>query len=84
MSDCTTSASCSKQFGRAIQTNERSAMDSTTWASNKALYGNIQDQYISNGIAPKFKSSADYIRYKKMTAELYSTARTIPNCPHKL
>lgn len=84
MSDCTTTAPCSTQFGTGIQRTERSAADSTTWNSNKALYGNIQGQYISNSLQPKFKSQADYIRYKKMTAELYSTSRVIANCPSKL
>jgi hypothetical protein len=58
-----------------VQTDERSAADYASFKSGNAQYNYVKNTYVDNNIMPKFKSHADYLAWKRMTAQLYSKGR---------
>ena len=71
-SNCITNALCSKTFGPSIQTAERSSSD---YAQFKAAA--IEYTYIQNNQTPSFASHRDYLKWKRMNAQLNSAIRVV-------
>ena len=68
---CPSNTQCAKSLN-VVQDSERSSADTGAFQSGKTLYGYINNTYTSQGKTPKFNSQRDYIRWKRMTAQLNS------------
>ena len=72
---CENAAACSKLMGPQIQQKDRSSTDYTAFIGARAIYTETVATY--NGTAPytpKFKSNTDYMKWKRVKANLYSVA----------
>ena len=79
---CLKSTTCDTHLN-SIQAEERSSSDSSTFLSNKTLFGYVHNNLIPISLpnstvvyaTPPFRSTRDYVRWKKIQSQLYS----VPN-----
>lgn len=72
---CENAAACSKLMGPQIQQKDRSSSDYAAFISARTIYTETVATYNSTApYTPKFKSNADYMKWKRVTANLYSVA----------
>jgi hypothetical protein len=71
---CPSNTACSKPFGKAVQNSERSAADSTAFRGARTVFTDTNDVRSAGHmpLPPKFNSHTDYLRWKRVTAQLYN------------
>ena len=74
---CPSNTQCQVKYLADIQREERSSADSTNLRAGKALYGYENAATAATGHLPTFKSGADYIRWKKTIAQMYSDTQKL-------
>ena len=76
---CPSNTACSKQFGKAVQISDRSAADNTAFRSARAAYTEVNDVRSAGNmpLPPKFNSHTDYLRWKRVTTQLYNVVYTV-------
>jgi hypothetical protein len=75
-SPCPYNSTCSTAFAPTIQDKERSSSDYTSYLGAKTLYGytnNTSNTYTQISLAPRFTSHADYMRYKRISSQMYGS-----------
>jgi hypothetical protein len=61
-------------MGPGIQQKERSSADYTSFLGARQIYNDTVSNFINFAPnTPKFKSNSDYVKWKRVTANLYST-----------
>jgi len=70
---CPSNTRCDVKYLADIQAKERSSTDLTDLRAGKTIYGYENSAITALGVAPAFKSGADYIRWKKTISQMYSS-----------
>ena len=69
-------STCATLFAPTIQDKERSSSDYTSYLGAKTLYGftnNTSNTWQTIQLPPRFASHADYMRYKRISSEMYGS-----------
>lgn len=76
-SNCLSNSVCSKIFGPAVQRGERASSDFTHFKTATTEYNYVIHEYIQNNKTPSFSSHRDYLKWKRMNAQLHSDVRVV-------